>query len=396
MGESRGGRLVSLDVFRGAIMLTLASTAFGLNAAAKHFPDNETWRLVAFHTDHPEWISNHWVAGVSYWDLIQPAFMFMVGVSMPFSYARRLDRGQGFSRMAGHALFRSVVLVLLGVFLSSAWNKHTDWSFVNVLTQIGLGYFVVFLLMHVRPLFQVSAAMLILFGYWLAFVIHVVPNSAGMADHFRPGVNFAEWFDTWFLNKFPRDKPFTMNEGHYATLNFVPSIVTMLFGLMCGELLRSQRPGWAKVGLLLGGALVCMALGLAGGQTICPIVKRIWTPSWVLFSGAYVMGILALLYLVIDVIGLKFWTWPLVVLGTNSILLYVLAQLTKKWVASQLLIHFGGVDFHFTLRGVEHHFNYAHQMTASPYGPIWYYSSVMAVFWLLCAWLHRQKLFVRI
>ena len=413
MAEQKGGRLLSLDVYRGLIMLTLASSGFGLHEAAKHFPENQVWQKVAFHTDHPKWVSNHWVAGVSYWDLIQPAFMFMVGVSMPYSYARRLNRGDSMGSMALHALVRSIVLVLLGVFLSSAWDKQTNWTFVNVLSQIGLGYFVLFWFLGARPVFQAGAIALILVGTWVAFVLYQAPPAnfdyaavgvpsdwtehfTGIAAHFNKNSNVGWKFDTWFLNLFPRTTPFKFNEGGYATLNFVPSLATMMLGLMSGELLRGSRPGWAKAAILLCAAAVCLGLGLAAGFTVCPIVKRIWTPSWVLFSGGYVLAVLALLYLFIDVIGLKFWTWPLVVLGTNSILLYLMGQLLRKWVANQLLIHFGNVSFHYTHGGEPHDFNFAQAMQVGPYHSIWWCSSVMLVFWLICAWLHRQRTFVRI
>src|SRR5262245_55051791 len=144
MAELKAGRLVSLDAYRGLIMLTLAANGFGLLAFAndrlKEDSTSGLWQTVKFQTDHPEWISNVNRIGVSYWDLIQPSFMFMVGVAMPFSYTKRLNRGDSYWVMAGHALVRSIILVLLGVFLSSAWAKQTNWEFVNVLSQIGLGY----------------------------------------------------------------------------------------------------------------------------------------------------------------------------------------------------------------------------------------------------------------
>src|SRR5438045_2602050 len=123
MAETKAGRLVSLDAYRGLIMLTLAAGGFGLLAYAKtrleHEPDSALWQTVKLHTDHPDWVSNFKYVGVSYWDLIQPSFMFMVGVAMPFSYTKRLNRGESYGQMALHAFFRSIVLILLGVFLES-------------------------------------------------------------------------------------------------------------------------------------------------------------------------------------------------------------------------------------------------------------------------------------
>src|SRR6185436_16524980 len=124
-------RLVSLDAMRGTIMLFMASAGFGIPQVASHFPDSSVWSFLSFHTSHATWV------GGGAWDMIQPAFMFMVGVAMPWSYARRIAEGHSLARNVGHALWRSFVLVALGVFLASNWSKTTDWIFPNDLAQIG-------------------------------------------------------------------------------------------------------------------------------------------------------------------------------------------------------------------------------------------------------------------
>src|SRR6266568_4424526 len=384
MADLKAGRLVSLDAYRGLIMLTLAASGFGLLAYStqrlKDDPDSALWQTVKFHTDHPQWISNVGRVGVSFWDLIQPSFMFMVGVAMPFSYSKRLNRGDSYLAMAAHAFVRSIILVLLGVFLESVYEKQTSWSFVCVLSQIGLGYLVVFLLMGRPWPLQLLVGAAILGGYWYWFVHTAVPGAESMqnfAVHFSKNENAAAYADRTFLNWFPREQPFTANRGGYATLNFVPSIVTMLFGLMCGEMLQGDRKGGSRLAILFVGGAALMGLAMLV-EPYCPIVKRIWTPSWVLFSGAYVLWILGAFYAIIDVIGLKWWAYPLVVLGVNSILLYLMGQLLRPWVSQQLKIHFGQSIFD------------------GPYAPILQASAVMGVFWLICFWLYRQRLFVRI
>jgi heparan-alpha-glucosaminide N-acetyltransferase len=411
-------RLASLDAYRGLIMLTLAAAGFGFPEVAKQFESSsQTWRLLAYHFDHPKWISQNWVAGCSYWDLIQPSFMFMVGVSMPFSYAARRNRGDGFMNMAMHAEIRSIVLVLLGIFLASAWAKHTEWIFTNVLAQIGLGYFFVFLLMGRPKLIQLFAATAILVCYWILFVFHDVPNATNFADHFRPDTNFAERIDILFLSHFPPDYSYQGNKGHYATLNFVPSMVTILFGVMAGELLQSGRSLGRKAAILFGSGILCMVLGLATGglgqlgdaigvnvpdqYILCPIVKRIWTPSWVLFSGAYCFWILGALFLVVDVINLRFWIYPLRIFGMNSILVYMMHQLITGWTVGQIKIHAGQKVFD---RMSDRFVSWSHSLGASygavlrdgDYSPIMQSLSVLLVFWLFCWWLYRQRVFLRI
>jgi heparan-alpha-glucosaminide N-acetyltransferase len=404
MPDLKSGRLVSLDAYRGLIMLTLAASGFGLlgyaNNRLKDDPDSALWHTVKFHTDHPEWVSNVGRLGVSFWDLIQPSFMFMVGVSMPFSYTRRFERGDSYWAMARHALFRSIVLVLLGVFLESTSAKSTNWHFPCVLSQIGLGYMVLFFLMGRPWPVQLIVGTAILAGYWYWFVWTPGPGAESMQDfaaHFGTDVtqknqNAAAFFDQKYLSMIRDDQ--YLNKGGYATLNFVPSIVTMLFGLMCGEMLQGQRREGSKLAILFVGGAVLMGLAQVVAP-YCPIVKRIWTPSWVLFSGAYVLWMLGALYAIIDVIGWKRWAFPLVVLGVNSILLYLMGQLLRPWVAQQIKIHFEKPYEH--LRGwLPESWNLAPTLFSGNSAPIVQATAVMAVFWLICYWLYRQRLFVRI
>jgi heparan-alpha-glucosaminide N-acetyltransferase len=437
---AKPARLTSLDAYRGFIMLVLAGAGFGIAKVARQAIERGDgnlglWRGLEYHFSHPEWISQTVVPrslgeislnafGCSAWDLIQPSFMFMVGVAMVYSYAKRAARGDSRLQTATHVAVRSLVLVLLGVFLSSQWSSQTNWAFFNVLSQIGLGYGFVYLLLGRKFPLQLGVAALILVGYWAAFFFYpapgadfdyasvgigAAPTAAGdpapiadewaMPDRFEPwtkNVNLAADVDRWFLNLFPRSEPFEFNRGGYTTLNFIPSLFTMLLGVMAGQLLRGERRPIMKFALLVLAGLVCMLLGAATGATVCPVVKRIWTPSWALLSGAYVLWMLAVFYLVIDVIGLRRWSWPLVVVGTNSIAVYVMAQSMKGWVTKMLTIHFGSdlipgplKDLLLTATGV----NFGQD---GPYAPVIHAVIVLLVFWLICVWLYRQKIFIRV
>ena len=158
----RAARLVSLDAYRGAIMLLMASGGLGLARATRDLDPGSPWKWVGYQVEHAEW------AGATLWDFIQPGFMFMVGVALPWSLASRTARGQRFGDQFVHALWRSLVLVLLAVFLTSAGSPQTNWVFTNVLAQIGLGYPFLFLLAFTRPRAQWLAAAGILVAYWLA------------------------------------------------------------------------------------------------------------------------------------------------------------------------------------------------------------------------------------
>lgn len=406
-------RLVSLDAYRGFIMLVMASGGFGLPQVARQFPDSPIWKFLGYQFDHVAW------SGCAFWDLIQPSFMFMVGVAMPYSYFSRRVQGESSTRMFAHTVYRSFVLVLLGVFLSSNWNKQTDFVFVNVLCQIGLGYTFVYLLLGRGFAVQLMAAMAILIGYWFFFILYQVPDIeyfkalgiptdweyiTGFPFHFNKNANAAAAFDRWFLNLLPRPEEFKFNKGGYETLNFVPSMATMIFGMMAGELLRrSDRTKFDKfIALVLAGA-VCLTIGWTlDFFGICPSVKRIWTPSWAIFSSGWTFWMLAAFYGIIDLMGFKAWSFALVVVGMNSIAMYCMSQLIKGWVKHSMEIHLNWGWNWLTARpdlasfweslGVpsgQGIFGYV-------YGPI--VSSVAALFilWLICLWMYRRKVFVRI
>ena len=158
-------RLVSLDAYRGFIMLVLASGGFAIAEVAKSFPDSPLWQFLGYEFEHVPW------TGCSFWDLIQPSFMFMVGAAIPYSHASRIAKGQSSFRMAAHVLYRSVVLLLLGVFLASSSSSftRTHFIFTNVLAQIGLGYAFVYLLVNRSFAFQLLIVLVILVGYWYVF-----------------------------------------------------------------------------------------------------------------------------------------------------------------------------------------------------------------------------------
>src|SRR6478672_6118354 len=163
-------RLASIDAFRGFVMFLMLAEAMRLWTVHEAFPNSWFWRVVAFNTEHVEW------QGSSLHDLIQPAFSFLVGAALPFSIASRTRRGESFRRMLGHAAWRSVVLILLGIFLRSLHAKQTYWTFEDTLTQIGLGYTILFLVASTPLRVQIAIFVTILAGFWAAFVLYPLPG----------------------------------------------------------------------------------------------------------------------------------------------------------------------------------------------------------------------------
>ena len=403
-------RLQSLDAYRGLIMVSLAFAGFGLAKTAanqlEQQPNSAVWQQVQYQFSHAQWV------GCSYWDLIQPSFMFMVGVSMAYSYTKRQELGHSYPRMFGHAVKRAILLIALSIFLMSKSRSQTDWSFMNVLAQIGLGYPFLFLLWGRSVKTQGLAAVVILLGTTAAYELYphagldiqaganeVGVDAAWSRQHLegiRPAwhknANVGHAVDLELLNRFERPKPFKFNSGGYQTINFIPSLVTMLFGLMCGELLRTDRTAGQKLAALISSGL----LGLAAGYLLnltgtSPFVKRIWTPSWAVFSTGWCCLILASLYLIIDVMKLRRWAFPLAVVGMNSIAIYCMSMSLKSWTAKQLQTHFGQDVFLLKT----HWFDYSSTMDAA-YSPTVQAVMVGLVFWLVCLYMHRNKLFIRL
>jgi len=403
MADLQSRRLQSLDAYRGLIMISLSFAGFGLAKTATAFlkdnPDSGFWAAVKYQFSHAAWV------GCSYWDLIQPSFMFMVGVSMAYSYVNRRERGDSYGRMLGHAVSRSIILILLSIYLMSQWRSYTNWGFMNVLGQIGLGYTFLFLLWGRATKTHIITAASLLIGTWLIYVAYpgsgVDPATGnpeveitkewsdehleGIRPSWHKNANVGLAVDVFFLNLFPQQEPYKFSKGGYQTINFIPSLATMLFGLMCGELLRSQRSDRDKLKMLLiagvSGLIAGQFLNLTG---ICPLVKRIWTPSWALFSTGWCCLILGGLFWLIDVKGYRRWTYPLVVVGMNSIAIYCMSMSLKPYVARQWQAHLGKDVFTFW------------EALDPAWAPCVQACLTGMTFWIVCWYLYRKKIFIRI
>lgn len=396
-GADPGGagreRVASIDVLRGFVMFLMLAEAMRLWTVAAAFPASRFWAVVAYNTTHVPW------QGCSLHDLIQPAFSFLVGAALPFSIASRQAAGQGFARMFRHAAWRSVLLIVLGIFVRSIGRAQTYWTFEDTLTQIGLGYTFLFLLAFASRRAQVATFVAILVGFWAAFVLYprppagfdyaavgVPPNwphlYAGFLEHFNKNANLAWAFDTWFLNLFPRESPFVFNSGGWSTLSFIPTLATMQLGFWAGEWVKSRRPRTTTLKGLVAGGVGLAAAGLVlQWLHICPIVKRIWTSAYTLYSGGLVVLMLAALYWLVEMQGWKRWAFPLLVIGSNSITIYLMSWTIEHFVSETLVTHLGRGPF---------------LVLGAPFEPVLRGAGVLLVFWLMLYWMYRRRVFVRI
>lgn len=385
-------RLESLDVYRGFVMLLLAFTAVHWNwmqALEAAYPASALLRQLLLQFEHVEW------QGIVLWDMIQPSFMFMVGVSLGYSYASRQRRGHSYTQMLIHAVRRAVVLVLLGVFLRSLGRESTYWTLEDVVSQIGLGYVALFLLWNKPWQLQLGVAFGLLLVYWLLFACWPLPDASydyaavegkvyynGFFAHWNKNAHPGHYFDQWLLNLFPRDDAFVANIGGYNTLNFIPSLSTMIFGLMAGDQLRNCPSANTNLKKLTGGGVALVTLGwslqLLG---VCPIVKKIWTPSFGLVSTGYCLLFLAMLYAVIDLLKWRRWAWPAAIVGRNSIAMYCMIWLIASWFLTTLHTHLGEAPF---------------RVLGSEFQPLLENVAVGIGLWLICYWMHRRQIFLRI
>jgi predicted acyltransferase len=365
-----------------------------LQDVAKALPDSTFWQIIGFNQSHVPWT---WL---SLHDMIQPSFTFLVGVVLPYSIASRKNKGASFGNILNHTIKRSFILLFLGIFLRSMHSEQTYWTFEDTLTQIGLGYTFLVLISLYSQRVQISMLVFILGVYWLAFALYPLPgadfnytvagvtanwehNLSGFAAHWNKNTNFAWAFDQWFMNLFPRENPFLFNGGGYSTLSFIPTLGTMVLGLLAGNIMNSSVTSRKKLNnfVLYGICLILLGiiLHVAG---INPIVKRIWTPAWTIFSGGICFLFLAMFYGLIDMKDRRKGTFFLMVIGVNSIAAYVIADGGMRNVINDSLFIHLGKNFD--------------QILGPAYATLISGGLVLFFEWLILYWMFKKKLFIKI
>ena len=387
-------RLTSIDTYRGFVMLLMLSEVLKWEDIAEKVPGNAFLEFMAFHQSHVSW------QGCSLHDMIQPSFTFLVGVAMPFSLASRASQGQTSQKRALHAIGRALTLVLLGVVLRSLGKNQTYWTFEDTLSQIGLGYAFLYGIAHLKRHWQWVALAVILFGYWLAFALTPLPPAGfdpatvgvkpewdhhvtGFAAHWDKNTNLAMQVEIWLRNALPHEEVFRFNGGGYAALSFIPTLGTMILGLIAGNKLRET--GTTSRGQLKWFAIAGV-IGIAAGSLldqlgICPVVKRIWTPSWVLFSGGICFWMLAAFRYLVDIKGFTKPAFPLVVIGVNSIAAYVMSWFFTSMIEDALYRHFGKAPF---------------EVFGHAYETLLHGGATLVIVWGILYWMQKNKIFLRI
>ncbi len=357
-------RLMSLDFFRGVTMFLLVGEATHLYShLGSPALEGTLIGMIGAQFEHHPW------NGLRFWDLIQPFFMFIVGVAMPFSFAKRSEHGDTWTQAFKHALFRSAMLLLFGWGLYCIEPGRLTFELWNVLAQLSVTYLVAFLMMRKSAGTQIIFT-LVLIG--LSEALYRLWPVAGFNQPFTPDQNFGSWVDLKLMGK--------LSGGHWVAINALPTTAHTMWGVLAGQVLKSERAPLQKVRILLVAGLIGVVVGYALNP-VTPIIKRICTSSFVIVSGGWCLLALAVSYLLIDVKGFRRGVLFFNIVGMNSLFIY-------------LFTNTGGSEwFHrmakpFTM-GV---FGWAGSLSAEIITSL----VVWGMLWSLCCWLYKRRIFIKI
>ncbi len=311
-------RLLSLDALRGFDMIWIVGAeAVGAAVGRAGGPG---FRAFAAQFDHVDW------AGFHFYDLIFPLFVFMVGVSITFSLGRLVASG-GRPAALRRVLRRALLLYLLGIlYYGGLDGPVAHIRLMGVLQRLGLCYlFAGILFIYLRPRALVAVFIAILVGYWALLTFVPVPGW-GPGD-LSEGHNLTNWVDQRFL-------PWRKWDGDHdpeGLLSTLPAVASCLLGVFAGLVLRGPAgTERKKAGLLAGTGAALLVLGLLWGLEF-PVIKKIWTSSYVLVAGGWSLLLLSLFYLVIDVWRVRSWAMPLVWIGANALAIYLITNVADFW-----------------------------------------------------------------
>jgi heparan-alpha-glucosaminide N-acetyltransferase len=351
-------RVVSLDAYRGLIMFTLLC-----GAIFRSLQGHPVWDWLYRHNEHVAW------EGAVYWDLIQPAFMFMVGVAMPFAFAARTARGDTWWSQFGHALRRAGMLIAIGILLDHIGAESIRIGFIRVLQQIAFGYVAAFFVLGRSLSAQGLVAAAILVGYQLVWMFN--PWNGPGGPWAQGNENIGSAFDLWLLGR--------NYAGYYVGLNAIPSTATIIFGVMAGQVILRSRDVQGTARLLLGAGLSALLLGLALSPWF-PLIKRIWTPSFAVYAAGWTTLMLAGFYWAVEVKGWRRWTFPLVVVGMNSIAAYVIGSAFGGWFRGASGAWIGWLA----------------PVLGEAWFPVFQRAVFAAVAWSVLYWLYRRRIFFKV
>ncbi len=364
LNKQTSERLLSLDFFRGLTM-------FLLIAEFSHFftylvsPELEG---TIFYTIGQQFHHMKW-DGMHFWDLIQPFFMFIVGVAMPFSFANRMKKGATYKQLFSHALVRSFLMLFLGWALYCIDPGKIVFHFQNVLAQLGVTYILAFLIMRKPVAVQIGFSVLLIL---ISEALYRFFPVEGFTNAFVPGENFGAWFNILIAGK--------EDGGHWAMFNAIPTAAHTIWGVLAGQLLLSKKSNKQKMQYLLIAGVIGLVIGF-GLSGVTPIIKRIATSTFMFASGGWALLALALCYWLIDIKKYQKGVWVFALVGMNPLFIYLFAHVGGADLIRKIVLPFSNALFGWTGELG------AHLILSL---------IVLFLLWYIVYWMYKKKIFIRI
>jgi len=373
--QSGAQRLVSLDLFRGITIAGMILVNNNGNDLAAYWP-----------LKHSRW--NGWTPT----DLVFPFFLFIVGVSMVFSFAARLKRGESRGQLVAHAVRRAIIIFALGVFLNGFPNQYhaSTIRIEGVLQRIALCYLLAaFVVVSTGTRGRIAIIAVCLVGYWILMRFVPVPGF-GVPTHGFPLLDRDRNLAAWLDRKLLMGHLYERTRDPEGLLSTIPALATTLIGVLTGDWLRSNSSARRKVIWMLVLGVAGIAAGKFFGISF-PINKKLWTSSYVLFTGGAGLVGLAICYWALDIKQWRGrWTMPALVFGMNSIVAYafseILAKILDAWRVSGGMV--SAQEFVYR--------RFFAPLASAPNASLIYSLAFVLVCWVVAWFLYRKRVFIKI
>jgi predicted acyltransferase len=325
--ELGSNRILALDVFRGITMFLLIAEGALLYRHLLDAGSEGILHSLALQFHHHPW------HGMRFWDLIQPYFMFIVGVAMPFSYANRVRKGQSKAKITRHILIRCLILFFLGIILHCGYNGKLVFELWNVLTQLSFTILLAYLFMNRSLGLQIALSIGVIL---LSDLLYRFTSIPGYDQPFVKGENFGSFMDMVLMGK--------TSGGGWVAINALPTAAHTIRGVITGKILQQEGSGRRKIRIFLVGALLLLIVGYMLDLTgISPVIKRICTSSFIFISGGWTLLSFAIIYFITDLRSWTGWTGLFLLFGTNPIFIYMFSQtIGHQWMNDFVLIFTSG------------------------------------------------------
>lgn len=350
------GRVLSIDALRGFDMFWIMNWAHVFREICKYINTPFSLRILG-QFDHAEWF------GYTFYDFIYPLFLFIVGLSMPFAFARRIEKGDSKKDLYKHIIKRTIILFILGLIYDGLFDfnfSRIDLS--GILQIIALSYFFSSLiLLNTSVKFQAIVTGILLILYWVLMVFVPVPGYG--AGVLTPSGNLSSYLQRYF------------SLHRLITLASITHTCSTMIGILTGHWLKTSHPGNKKTVYMFLAGLLGVIIGLIWNLNF-PISKKLWTSSYVIYSAGWSLILFAIFYWIIDVKGYKKWAFPFFIIGLNPITIYVGQRLFKFGIIVDIFTH-GFINY------------------LGPFKPMFYNFCILVTQWMFLYFLYKKKIFLK-